>query len=92
MWLSKKHNLVETLTFVSEFTALKLAVKLVIALRYKLRMFEVPLEGPPDIFCDNKEMFKNTFTPEFMLRKKHHSITYHKCREAVATLIFRISK
>ena len=32
MWLSKKQNLVETLTFGSEFTALKLTVELVIAL------------------------------------------------------------
>ena len=92
MWLSKKQNSVETLTFGFEFTALKLAVKLVIAFRHKLRMFGVPLEGPTDIFCDNKTVFKNTFTPESVLRKKHHIISYHKYREAVATLIFRIAK
>ena len=49
MWLSKKHNSIETPTFGSDFTALKLAVKLVIELRYKLRMFGVPLEGPTDV-------------------------------------------
>ena len=27
-----------------------------------------------------------------MLHKKHHSITYHKCIEAVAALISRITK
>ena len=78
MWLSKKHNLVETLTFGSEFTALKLTVKLVIALRYKLRMFGVPIEGPTEMLCDNKAVFKNTSTPESVLRKKYHSIAYHK--------------
>ena len=45
MWMGKKHNLVETSTFGSEFTALKLAVKLVIAFQYKLHKFEVPLQG-----------------------------------------------
>ena len=80
------------MTFGSEFTALKLAVELVIALRYKLRDFGVPLEGPTDMFCDKEELFKNTYTPDYVLLKKHHSIKYHKCREAVAALICRIDK
>ena len=92
MWLGKKQNLVETSTFGSDFTALKLAVELVIAFWYKLRMFGVPLEGPTDILCDKEAVFKNTSTPDSMLRKKHHSIAYHKYRESVAALICRISK
>ena len=92
MWLSKKHNSIRTLTFESEFTTLKISVELVIALQYKLHMFGVPLEGPTDMFCDNEAMFKNTSTPEFVLRKKNHSIVYHKWREAVAALICCISK
>ena len=71
---------------------LKLGVKLVIAFRYKLLMFGVPLEGPIDMFCDNESVFNNTYTLESVLRKKHHSIAYHKCREAVSALIFRIAK
>ena len=63
MWLSKKHNSIEMSTFGSDFIALKLTVKLVIELRYKLRMFGVPLEVPTDVFCDNEEVFKNTSTP-----------------------------
>ena len=54
MWLSNKQNSVETSTFGSEFTALKLAAELVIALRYKLHMLGVPLEVPTDMFCDNE--------------------------------------
>ena len=53
MWLSKKHNSVKTLNFRSKFTALKIAVELVIAFRYKLHMFGVPLEGPTEMFYDN---------------------------------------
>ena len=74
MWLSNKNNSVETSTFGSEFIALKLEVELVIALRYKLCMFGVPLEGPTDMFCDKKSVFKSTSTPDYVLRKKHHSI------------------
>ena len=92
MWLGKKQNSFETLTFASEFTALKLAVELVIALQYKLRMFGVPLKGPTDMFCDNKAVINNTSTQKSVLCKKHQSIAYHKCREAVAALICRIRK
>ena len=92
MCLSKKQNSVKTSTFGSEFTALKLAVELVIALWYKLRMFGLPLEGPTDILFNKKAVFKNISTPESVVRKKHHSITYHICRDAVADLICCIAK
>jgi hypothetical protein len=32
---------------------MKNAVELSEALRYKLRMFGVPIKGPTNIFCDN---------------------------------------
>ena len=92
IWLSKKQNSVETSTFGSEFTAIKLTVELVIALRYNMCMFGVPLEVPTDMVCDNKEVLKNTSTPDSVLRKKRHSIVYHKCREVVASLICSIVK
>ena len=92
MWLSKKHNLVETSTFGSKFTALKIAVELGIAFRYKMGMFGVPLEVPTDMFCENEAVFKNTSTTDSVLRKKHHSIAYHKCREAISALFCRISR
>ena len=92
MWLRKKHNSVETSTFGYRFTALKLAVELVIALQYKLRMFGVPIKVPTDMLYDNVLVFNNTSTPESVLCKKYHSISYHKYREAVVALIFRISK
>ena len=92
IWFSKRQNLVESSTFGSEFTALKNAVELVTAIRYKLRMFGVPVDGPTDMFCDNKAVYKNSSTPELVLRKKHHSVAYHKCRDAVASGICRISK
>ena len=89
---SQRQNTVETSTFGSKFTALKNSFKLVEALRYKLRMFGVPIEGTTNVFCDNELVYKNTSTPESVLKKKHHSSEYHCCREAVAAPTIRISK
>jgi hypothetical protein len=56
-------------------------------------MFGVPIEGPTNIFCDNDAVCnKNTTLPESTLKKKHHSIAYHRCREAVAAGTVRIAK
>jgi hypothetical protein len=62
------------------------------SLRYKLRMFGIPVEGPTNIFCDNESVYKNTSIPESVLSKKQHSISYHSAREAVAADIVRIAK
>ena len=92
MWHSKRQNTVEASTFGSEFQAMKNAVELIESLRYKLRMFGVPIEGPTNIFCDNEAVYKNTSLPESTLKKKHHSIAYHRCREAVAAETVRVAK
>ena len=92
IWFSKRQNTVEASTFGSEFQALKNAVELIESLRYKLRMFGVPIDGPSNVFCDNEAVYKNTSLPESTLKKKHHSIAYHRCREAVAAGTVRIAK
>ena len=53
---------------------MKNALELVTALRYKLSMFGVPVGGPTDMFYDNKAVYKNSSTPESVLRKNHHSV------------------
>ena len=88
IWHSKRQNTVEASTFGSEFQAKKNAVELTEAMRYKLRMFGVPLDNATNVFCDNK----NTTMPESTLKKKHHSIAYHRCREAVAAGTIRVAK
>ena len=55
-------------------------------------MIGVPVDGPTDMFCDKEAVYKNSSTPESVLLKKHHSVAYHKCLEAVASGIFRIAK
>jgi hypothetical protein len=68
---SKRQNTVEASTFGSEFQALKNAVELIESLRYKLRMFGVPIDGPSYVFCDNEAVYKNSSLPESTLKKKH---------------------
>ena len=91
-FFSKKQNSVETSTFGSEFTACKQAVELVKGLRYKLRMFGIPIEGPASLYCDNEAVYKNVAIPTSVLNKKMHGISYHFCREAVASGTCRIAK
>ena len=64
---------------------MKNSVELIAALRYKLRMFGVPIYGSTEIFCDNEAVYKNASTPESQLRKKQHNISYHMSREEVAS-------
>ena len=61
------------------------------ALRYKLRMMGVPINGPTNGFCDNESVVKNSTIPHSMLKKKHNAIAYHRCREAVAANAIRIA-
>jgi len=87
LWLSKHQNSVESSTFGSEFVALRLAKEMLVALRYKLRMFGVPIDGLADFFCDNQGVVKNASIPESTLSRKHNAINYHAVREAVAAKI-----
>ena len=91
-WFSKAQATVESSTFGAEFNAMRIAVEMIKSLRYKLRMFGVPLDGPANVFCDNEAVYKNTVIPESTLKKKHHLISYHTCCEAVASRIMQVAK
>jgi hypothetical protein len=83
-WFSKRQNSVETSTFGSEFTALKVVTEANRGLRYKLRMLGVPINESSYIFCDNNLVVCNTTTPESTLKKKSNVIAYHCVQEVVA--------
>ncbi len=91
-WHSKKQSTIETSTFGSEFVAMRQAKEMIVALRYKLRMFGVGIRGPANVYCDNAGVVKNTSIPESTLTKKHLSIAYHSVREAAAAGIIRVAK
>jgi hypothetical protein len=90
-WYSKRQNTVEASTFGSEFNAMRVAIEMIEGLRYKLRMFGIPVEGPANVFCDNQGVVLNSSKPESTLNKKHNSICYHRVREAAARGTIRVA-
>jgi hypothetical protein len=92
IWFSKKQNTVESSSFGSEFVALRTARDMIVALRYKLRMFGIPIIGPASMLCDNQGVVKNASLPASTLSKRHNAINYHSVREAVAAQIMRVGK
>jgi hypothetical protein len=92
IWYSKRQNTVEAATFGSEIVALQICKEFIVAMRYKLRMFGIPIEGPANVFCDNHGVVKNMSMRELTLMKKHNAIDYHAVREAVAAGILRVGK
>ena len=91
-WYSKRQTTVETSTFGSEFVALKTATEMIVSLRYKLRMFGIPIAGPANVFCDNEAVYKNTSNAQSQLKKKSQQICYHYCRSATAAGVTLVHK
>lgn len=92
VWHSKRQNTVEASTFGSEFIALKSCIESITHLRYKLRMFGVPLsDEPARILCDNESVVKNSSHVESTLNKKHNSIAYHYTRWNVAARAIEVA-
>jgi hypothetical protein len=92
IWYSKRQSTIESSTFSSEFIAMKTCMESIIALRYKLRMFGVEIDGPADVLCDNASVVNNSSKIESVLNRKHNSIAYHAVRWAVAAGIMRVGK
>jgi hypothetical protein len=55
-------------------------------------MFDVPIDGPANVFCDNRRVVRNASILELTLMKKHNAINYHAVREAAAAGILRVCK
>ena len=63
---------------------MKQAVEYVRGLRYKLRMFGIPVDEPAFVFGDNKSVLANTTVPGSTIKKKMNSLSYHFIREGCA--------
>ena len=92
IWHSKKQNTVEGSTFGAEYIALKACIEAIVSLRFKLRMFGIPIvEEPANVFCDNESVVKNSTKVESVLNKKHNSVVYHYVRWNVAAGVIQVS-
>ena len=83
-WWNKKQTSVESLSFGSEFIAMKQCCEYIRGLRYKLRMMGISCDDPTFIYGDNQSVLANTTVPDSMLKKKSQSISYHFVREGAA--------
>ena len=80
----------ESSTYGSELVAARIATELIIAMRYKLRMLGVPIDGGAMLLGDNVSVVTNCTLPSSTLKKKHNGIAYHRVREAVAAGIINM--
>ena len=47
---------------------MRILVEMLIALRYKLRLFDVPIDGSCNVFCDNDTVVKTAMRAETTLK------------------------
>ena len=83
-WFSKKQGSLETSTFGSEFMAMEQVTEYLRGLRYKLRLFGIPVDEPAQVYGDNQSVLYNTSLPESTLKKKCLAIAFHLVREGCA--------
>ena len=69
---------------------MRVAVDRIRALRYKLRMFGIPLHEPTYVLGDNESVVKSASKVESRLHKKHNAICFHAVREAAAAGWIRV--
>jgi hypothetical protein len=81
---SKKQATVESATYGSEFVAARVAVDQIIDLRNTLRYLGVPIRSVSYLFGDNDSVVINSTFPASVIAKRHHLLSYHRVREAIA--------
>ena len=67
--------------------AARIAVEIILEIRYALRMLGVPIEKTSLLMGDNNSVLLNTTLPLSMLKKKDLGCSYHRVREVVAARI-----
>eukprot|EP00957_Ditylum_brightwellii_P039743 3007819-Ditylum_brightwellii.AAC.1 len=78
---SKYQNTVEVSTFGADFIAGHTCLETVEGLRFKLRMFGIPIDGSTCTMCDNSSVVNSAQRPESLLNKKHLSICWYRIRK-----------
>jgi len=81
---SKRQATVDTSTYGSELVVARIAVDLLVEMRYKLRMLGAPIETPSVMYGDNMSVVLSTTFPLSTLKKKHQALAWHCVCEACA--------
>ena len=87
--LSKHQKTVEAATYGSEMVASRIAVEMIMPMRYFLYMLGINLEPSLVLVGDNMAVVLNTTIPSSALKKKHQACNYHKVRESIAAGFIR---
>ena len=74
----------ETATYGSEFVAARTAVDQITELWHSLCYLGVPIRDRSYLFGDNRSVVVNATMPHSILSKRHHLLSYHRVREAIA--------
>lgn len=83
-WVSKRQPTVETSTYGSELVAARIAVDMIVEVRYKLRMLGINIEESSMLLGDNMSVVLNTTIPSSPIKKKHLACAYNHICEAIA--------
>ena len=79
--------MVEPSTYRSELVASRIAVEMLIALRYQLAMLGCKVEDTSLMVGDNMAVILNTTVPpSSSIKKKHQSWNYHKVIKSIAAI------
>ena len=85
-YLSKRQGAIETSTYGAKFCAMKTGIEETIAIRYVMRFLVVKVETASLLYGDNMGVIQNSTIKSSLLKKKHVAISYHKTREAAASV------
>ena len=69
---------IETSTYGLELVAARVAIDLIMEMRYKSRMLGIKLEESYIIIEDNMDVVINTTLPSSTFKKKHQACNYHR--------------
>jgi hypothetical protein len=84
VWISKQQRTVETSIFGTEMIAARMAIDLIIEMRYKLRCLGIPVEKRSELLGDNLSVVVNTTLLLSKIKKMHLSCQIMRVREAIA--------
>ena len=80
---------IECATYGSEMVASRIAVEMLISMRYFLFMLGINVEPSSFLVGDNMAVVLNTTIPSSALKRKHQACNYHKIRESIAAGFIR---
>ena len=71
---------------------MKTCSEAIIGVRFRLRIFGVPVNTAANVLCVNEAVVNNFTKLQSKLHKKHSSVAYHATRWAVVSKIIRVGK